>query len=171
MISPQSMIQDPEKADLEVSQHVSQDLDGAAHHPEISTAKDELTSKNDLKKDSTDEDSINSHSSVGSIQPLPTKEDEPKRSKSKSSSVRSTALSIIPRSQRRGLFARFAIIPEVERPYEYKRSTKWLITLIVALAAAAAPLGSAIFFRKYIQPASFVPYLPKLSYREHESVY
>ncbi|KAL1842005.1 hypothetical protein VTJ49DRAFT_6171 [Mycothermus thermophilus] len=59
----------------------------------------------------------------------------------------------VPRAQRRGLFGRFTIIPEVERPYEYKSSTKWTITAIVALAAAAAPMGSGIF----------MPALPSMS--------
>ncbi|KAK4200721.1 putative dityrosine transporter [Triangularia verruculosa] len=60
---------------------------------------------------------------------------------------------IVPRSQRRGLFGRFAVIPEVESPLEYKRGTKWTITAVVALAAAAAPMGSGIF----------LPALPELS--------
>ncbi|KAL2018838.1 hypothetical protein VTK56DRAFT_327 [Thermocarpiscus australiensis] len=60
---------------------------------------------------------------------------------------------IVPRAERRGLFGRFALIPEIQRPYEYKKSTKWTITAIVALAAAAAPLGSSIF----------LPALPSLS--------
>ncbi len=55
---------------------------------------------------------------------------------------------IIPRAQRRGLLSRFAVVPEVERPYEYKNGTKWIITAVVALAAAAAPMGSGIFLRE-----------------------
>ncbi|KAK4033754.1 hypothetical protein C8A01DRAFT_49733 [Parachaetomium inaequale] len=51
----------------------------------------------------------------------------------------------VPRAQRRGLLGRLTLIPEVERPYEYKNSTKWAITAIVALAAAGAPMGSGIF--------------------------
>jgi hypothetical protein len=137
------MTQDPEKTDLEVSQDVPQDLDGPVQHPGVSTSNDKLK-----KEEGTDEESIRSHSSNDTIEPIPAIEEISRsRSKSKSSSARSRALSVVPRAQRRGLLARFAIIPEVERPYDYKRSTKWLITLIVALAAAAAPLGSAIFFR------------------------
>ena len=52
-----------------------------------------------------------------------------------------------PRSQRRGLLARFAILAEVEEPKHYSRRSKWFITFVVALAAVAAPIGSAIFFR------------------------
>jgi multidrug resistance protein len=51
---------------------------------------------------------------------------------------------IIPRTQRRGLLARFTLIPEVENSYHYTRRTKWFITFIVAFCAMAAPMGSAI---------------------------
>lgn len=50
----------------------------------------------------------------------------------------------VPRSERRGLFARFAVIAEVTEPHHYSNKTKWLITFIVAIAASAAPVGSAI---------------------------
>ncbi|KAF5869561.1 putative mfs multidrug resistance protein [Botrytis fragariae] len=53
---------------------------------------------------------------------------------------------VVPRSKRRGLLGLLTIIPEVENPQNYKNGTKWLITFIVAVAGAAAPLGSAIFF-------------------------
>ena len=144
------MVLDPERADLEAASNVAQDLDGPASHPGISTSKDEefLKEGADLKREETDEDSIHSHSSLGTIEAAPEETLPAQRSKSKSSSIRSRPLSIIPRSKRRGLLARFTIIPEVERPYDYTRGTKWLITLQVALAAAAAPMGSAILLRK-----------------------
>lgn len=66
---------------------------------------------------------------------------------SRASSRQSRALAVVPRSKRRGLFARVAIIPEVECPYDYKGSTKWTITAIIGLAGAAAPFGSSIFYR------------------------
>ncbi|KAL9592192.1 MAG: hypothetical protein Q9179_006965 [Wetmoreana sp. 5 TL-2023] len=50
----------------------------------------------------------------------------------------------VPRDKRRGLFARFTFLAEVAEPKSYPRSTKWFITFIIALAAVAAPLGSAI---------------------------
>ncbi|KAL6880822.1 major facilitator superfamily domain-containing protein [Trichoderma novae-zelandiae] len=68
------------------------------------------------------------------------------RSRSRASSTRSRALTVVPRSQRRGVLARLTVVPEVERPYDYKKSTKWGITLTIALATAAAPLGSSIFY-------------------------
>ncbi len=54
----------------------------------------------------------------------------------------------VPRSKRRGLFGRFAIVAEVEEPKHYARKTKWFLTFNIALAALAAPLGSAIIFRE-----------------------
>jgi hypothetical protein len=54
---------------------------------------------------------------------------------------------IVPRNKRRGWLASMVIIPEVEEPKNYDRRTKWIITLIVAIGAIAAPLGSAIIFR------------------------
>ncbi|KAL6891726.1 MFS general substrate transporter [Trichoderma longibrachiatum] len=68
------------------------------------------------------------------------------RSRSRASTTRSRTLTIVPRAQRRGVLARLTLVPEVERPYEYKNSTKWGITLTIALATAAAPLGSSIFY-------------------------
>ncbi|KAK3499778.1 major facilitator superfamily domain-containing protein [Neurospora hispaniola] len=61
------------------------------------------------------------------------------------SSSRAHTACVVARAERRGLLARFAFIPEVERPVEYKNKTKWMITTIVALAAAGAPFGSGIF--------------------------
>ncbi len=58
----------------------------------------------------------------------------------------------VPRSKRRGLFGRFTILAEVEEPKHYSRRTKWFITFNIALAAVAAPLGSAIIFRMLRSP-------------------
>ncbi|KAH7055756.1 major facilitator superfamily domain-containing protein [Macrophomina phaseolina] len=60
------------------------------------------------------------------------------------SSAISRAPTIIPRKERRGLLAHLCLIPEVSNPYEYSRRIKWTITFFVALAAMAAPTGSAI---------------------------
>lgn len=51
---------------------------------------------------------------------------------------------VVERRDRRGLFGRLTIIPEVENSYHYARKTKWFITTIVAFCAMAAPIGSAI---------------------------
>ncbi|KAI0129945.1 major facilitator superfamily transporter multidrug resistance [Xylariales sp. AK1849] len=78
---------------------------------------------------------------------------QPERARSQASSTRSRPLSIVPRLKRRGLFAQLALIPEVDRPYDYSKRIKWTITTTVAIAAAAAPMGSAIFY----------PALPEMS--------
>ena len=54
----------------------------------------------------------------------------------------------VPRSERRGLFGRFTIVAEVTQPKDYSRSIKYLITVLVALAGVAAPMGSTIILRK-----------------------
>ncbi|KAM0398127.1 hypothetical protein HYE67_010900 [Fusarium culmorum] len=69
-----------------------------------------------------------------------------KRAQSRASSARSKTRSVVPRSQRRGLLARLTLVPEIEYPPGYKNSTKWCLTAIVALATAAAPLGSTVVY-------------------------
>ncbi|KAL9119828.1 MAG: hypothetical protein Q9187_003618 [Circinaria calcarea] len=54
----------------------------------------------------------------------------------------------VPKSQRRGLLSRFAILAEIEEPKHYSRRSKWFITFVVASAAATAPMGTAIIYRK-----------------------
>ncbi|KAF3761117.1 MFS general substrate transporter [Cryphonectria parasitica EP155] len=68
------------------------------------------------------------------------------RTHSRASSTRSRPLVIVPRAKRRGLFATLVLIPEVERPYDYSRKTKWTITAIVALVAAGGPIGSNLMY-------------------------
>lgn len=115
--------------------------------------------RNSSKTEKDNDDAAStSHSSLGSTDIIHNGEDDidieqaprsqPTRTKSRSSSVRSRAVTIIQRSKRRGLLGKYGLIPEVARPIEYARKTKWTITMIVALAAAAAPQGSAIFFRR-----------------------
>lgn len=57
-------------------------------------------------------------------------------------------IELVPRSKRRGLFARFALVAEITNPYDYSNNLKWFITFIVSVAGAAAPVGSAILLRK-----------------------
>ncbi|KAF2156468.1 MFS general substrate transporter [Myriangium duriaei CBS 260.36] len=64
---------------------------------------------------------------------------------SRASSIRRDAVKV-PRNQRRGLLARFAVLPEVTNPYDLNNKTKWTITAVVAFAAVAAPMGSTIVF-------------------------
>ena len=144
------MVHDPEKAQEEgevANSHVPQDMNGPVQHPEVSTAPDEGEGR---REGEAERNSIHSHTSSDSLEPVPEAPAQP--SKSRSPSVRSKPLSIVPRSKRRGLLGKLALIPEVDRPYDYKRNTKWLITFVVALAAAAAPIGSAIFLRESRTP-------------------
>ncbi|KAF1940995.1 MFS general substrate transporter [Clathrospora elynae] len=102
------------------------------------------------KEDVGDTISISSpHASTASEHS--TDHDHPLSSTSKSRPVtlsRATSVTpdaiIVPRSQRRGLLARFTLIPEVTNPEHYARRTKWFLTFIVAFCAMAAPMGSAI---------------------------
>ena len=54
----------------------------------------------------------------------------------------------VPRGRRRGLLAWFALLPEVDEPKKYSRRRKWIITFIIAIASAAAPLGSGLLLRE-----------------------
>ncbi|EKD13889.1 uncharacterized protein L3040_005498 [Drepanopeziza brunnea f. sp. 'multigermtubi'] len=137
--------QDPAKG----AEPEGHDVAEPIQHPGVSTLQDRETREKDLE-------SIPSHSPslLGSIEAIPnTSDPSHSRSKSKASSTRSRALTLVTRAKRRGLLARLTLVPEVERPYEYKNSTKWFITFQVAIAAAAAPIGSAII----------LPALPELA--------
>ncbi len=133
--------QDPEKGHIPLAQI------GSIQHLGVPTEEDK-----DLEiGEDGDEDSNHPGraSSADTIEPAPIETtQEMYRSKSQSSSQRSRPMSIIPRSKRRGFLGRFTVIPEVGRPHEYANSTKWTITFIIAIAAAAAPMGSAIFYRR-----------------------
>ena len=83
-------------------------------------------------------------------QPQSEKDVESNQAGSSAESVLPSAVKI-PRSKRQGLFARFCLLAEVEEPKHYPRRTKWFITFIIALAAAAAPLGSSIILRERIR--------------------
>ena len=65
------------------------------------------------------------------------------RAQSSTRSIQKDAI-VVPRGERRGLFARLAVIAEVTEPHDYTRKKKWMITFVVAVAAAAAPMGSSI---------------------------
>lgn len=58
-----------------------------------------------------------------------------------------SAAVVVPRNKRQRLSGHLALLPEVEEPQKYPRKAKWLIALVIAIAAVAAPFGSAVFFR------------------------
>ncbi|KAL2808095.1 MFS general substrate transporter [Aspergillus granulosus] len=59
----------------------------------------------------------------------------------------------VPRSQRRGLFGRLSLIPEVTNPYSYSNGTKWWMTVIVSFASITSSTGSSIFYPALAQVA------------------
>lgn len=85
--------------------------------------------------------------SIDTIEEVETDRIVPKILKSSVSTIPGLMIPVA-RDKRRGLLARFALIPEVEDPKCYPRRTKWSITFFVALAAAAGPMASAIFMRE-----------------------
>ncbi|KAI0107169.1 major facilitator superfamily domain-containing protein [Nemania sp. FL0031] len=67
--------------------------------------------------------------------------------------VRSTTSSVlsrhavpVPKDARRGLLPWLSLVPEVDKPYNYSNGVKWIVTLVVAAAACAGPMGSAIIY-------------------------
>ncbi|KAL3424650.1 MFS multidrug resistance [Phlyctema vagabunda] len=137
------MASDPERVG-EAKQDLSINNNGSPpKQPDVPTDKDTQYTSAPIRPGPTP-----SRNSDDTIEPVsdPENVEQRQRSKSRSSSSRSPTLAVVPRSKRRGLLAKLAMIPEVERPFDYERKTKWTITLLVALAAAAAPMGSAIFY-------------------------
>lgn len=137
---------DPEKQEeMNGGNDASQDRGNSIEAKEASKEKDEGP-----PTERTEDESIHTRSSVDTFERAPEVAHAPQTTGSRSSSQRSRRAFKVPRSKRRGLFGRFTLVAEVERPYDYNNSTKWFITGVVALAAAAAPAGSSIFLRKYI---------------------
>ena len=82
----------------------------------------------------------------------------PHRSRSRGiSSTRSVPREIVkvPRNQRRGLLGRLSTIAEVTNPYDYPRRTKWMITFIISVAGAAAPMASSIVLPALVDIARY----------------
>ncbi|PYH98408.1 hypothetical protein BO71DRAFT_426055, partial [Aspergillus ellipticus CBS 707.79] len=53
---------------------------------------------------------------------------------------------VVPRSQRRGLFAQVTLVAEIENSRTFSRPKKWMLTAMVSFASLIAPMGSSIFF-------------------------
>ncbi|KAJ0120096.1 MFS multidrug resistance transporter [Diaporthe amygdali] len=131
------------------------DSDSDSHHAADSHGEVDEKSRHSIGQDEEDDDD-EEHSQHHDPEPEgpeglntgfpPDTEGGVSRSHSRASSARSRPLIVVPRKERRGLFAQLALIPEVERPYDYSRKTKWTITTIVAVAAAGGPIGSNIFY-------------------------
>ncbi|KAH8667161.1 major facilitator superfamily domain-containing protein [Ilyonectria robusta] len=52
----------------------------------------------------------------------------------------------VPDEKHHGFLGWLSLIPEIENPYHYGKKAKWLITGVVAIAAATAPMGASIFY-------------------------
>ncbi|EFQ36841.1 major facilitator superfamily transporter [Colletotrichum graminicola] len=52
----------------------------------------------------------------------------------------------IPRHERRGLLSSLALVAEISDSREYGKGKKWMMTIIVALAATASSFGSSVFY-------------------------
>jgi hypothetical protein len=120
---------------------------------------------NDVKREDVHEDhGEDSHDEHDSHDDLDSDEEshvhsdvEDQRVPTRTSSTHSRPVSVILRSKRRGLLGRFSVIPEVDRPYDYSRSTMWMLTGVVSMAGAVAPFGSSIFYRKFYLSAYMSP--------------
>ncbi|KAK5629064.1 hypothetical protein RRF57_004779 [Xylaria bambusicola] len=66
--------------------------------------------------------------------------------RSVTSSMRPRHATPVPKENRRGLLPWLSLTPEVDNPTHYSNSLKWVLTLFVAIAASAAPMGSAILY-------------------------
>lgn len=55
----------------------------------------------------------------------------------------------VPDKKHHGFLGWLSLIPETENPYHYGKKAKWLITGVVAIAAATAPMGASIFYREH----------------------
>ncbi|KAI2630083.1 major facilitator superfamily transporter [Xylaria nigripes] len=66
--------------------------------------------------------------------------------RSATSSMRSVTAVPVPMADRRGLLPWISIVPEVDDAKKYSNGIKWMLTMFVAAAACAAPMGSAIFY-------------------------
>ena len=91
-------------------------------HPEKEN-ESELGPTGSIHESSDDNESIHSHAST-----TPTVANDEKNGRpatlSRTISVIPEAV-IVPRAERRGLLARFALVPEVQNPYHYSQKTKF----------------------------------------------
>ncbi|KAJ3554577.1 hypothetical protein NPX13_g10579 [Xylaria arbuscula] len=66
--------------------------------------------------------------------------------RSTTSSMRPRKATPVPKEDRRGLLPWLSLTPEVDKPTYYNNALKWVLTSFVAIAASAAPMGSAILY-------------------------
>jgi hypothetical protein len=136
---------------------LTKEPDITAHAAPCANSKDVLKIASRGRKDSvgtqSSNDSERTLSDDGHDHQVPPHRDR-SRAQSSTRSVRREAEKV-PRSQRRGLLGRFTIIAEVTNPYDYPRKTKWFLTLVTAVAGAAAPMASSIVLPALIDIARY----------------
>ncbi|KAK5168208.1 uncharacterized protein LTR77_006777 [Saxophila tyrrhenica] len=108
------------------------------------------------------QDSRSSHSSSNSARTLSDdNNNDPHDHHSDRSRAQSSNRSVqrdaekVPRGQRRGLLARFAVVAEITDAHDYPRKTKWLLTVVIATAGAAAPMASSIVLPALVDIARY----------------
>lgn len=73
----------------------------------------------------------------------------------------------VPLSRRNGWLGRLSLLYEAEEPKGYPRSIKWFITFEIALAAIAAPMGSAIILRMLFSEPRCLPLTDTMTAKPH----
>ncbi|KAF2762461.1 MFS general substrate transporter, partial [Pseudovirgaria hyperparasitica] len=97
------------------------------------------------KSKNEEESDQSSNASSQILVPPPERPTQPHPlSRSLSVGSRVVAAVAVPHNERRGLLAFLTLVPEVTKPTDYTSTTKWSLTALVSIAAAAAPAGSAI---------------------------
>ncbi|KAF2215927.1 hypothetical protein CERZMDRAFT_35084 [Cercospora zeae-maydis SCOH1-5] len=152
---------DPDYEHLEKSEECSSSEDGPhgsstafPRKPDAvaTTSDDEDASRFDPRRHSSSVSSRSSEDSQRTVSEGHDPQVTTHRSRSRGnhsrahSSIRSATREAVkvPKSDRRGLLARFCVFEEVTNAQDFSRRKKWTITATVALAGAAAPVGSAI---------------------------
>ncbi|EON68689.1 hypothetical protein W97_07947 [Coniosporium apollinis CBS 100218] len=128
----------------------SKDQDPSLSASALASSSSDLPTPPSPAHSHSDDDSISRASSLHSYHDPAESKRSPSANKAASVLSRQTTSSIkppaitVPRKERRGLFAHVAVVREVTDAQHYSNKTKWSITFVIACAAAAAPLGSAI---------------------------
>jgi hypothetical protein len=146
--NPSSNVSMPRNTETPVSTATKEDEFGSTDDKSLSKPDKAIEDVETTRKTHDDDSIAPSRASTSSDHSSTNPEKGTSTAKRPASLSRTTSVLpgaiLVPRSQRRGLLARFTLIPEVEQPYHYTRKTKWFITFIVAICAMAAPMGSAI---------------------------
>lgn len=140
--SPPRMLKQEDEPDRGTDQDVKYEQDESLPEKDIMETGNQRDTEETMSISSSRASTASGHSSNADLPRTSNSKQRPV-TLARTASILPDAI-VVPRSQRRGLLARFALIPEVENPEHYARQTKWFLTFIVAFCAMAAPMGSAI---------------------------